>query len=157
MGHPMTKRRAVRVVVVDERERVLLLWHEAPHDQPHWAPPGGGIEKEEGAEEAAMRELAEEAGLTGVELGRPVWRWCHEFSFAGLPVRQEELIYVVRARHYELGTLTADQAADGIVDRRWWFLSDLAACRDEVWPPGLEALLPPVLAGTVPATWPLSI
>ncbi len=45
-------------------QRILLLWHPKLHK---WLPPGGHIEPHELPDEAAVREVQEEAGLT-VEL-----------------------------------------------------------------------------------------
>jgi 8-oxo-dGTP pyrophosphatase MutT (NUDIX family) len=141
------RRRAVRVVVVDERENVLLLWHEWPHSDPHWAPPGGGVEDDESPESAATRELVEEVGLTGVVLGQPVWRWCHNFAFDGEPVEQDELIYVSRVEQTLIQGSAAHLAADGILDAQWWSLPELERCTDEVWPPGLARRVADVLGG----------
>jgi ADP-ribose pyrophosphatase YjhB (NUDIX family) len=56
------------------RDRVLLLWHRKLQ---LWLPPGGHIEQDELPDEAAVREVAEEAGIA-VELvgerGVPVHR-----------------------------------------------------------------------------------
>jgi 8-oxo-dGTP diphosphatase len=55
-------------VVVDDRDRILLaLWNEG--DRPSWTLPGGGVEPDETAEEAAVREVREETGYL-VELVR---------------------------------------------------------------------------------------
>jgi len=66
----------VRVIVVDER-RVLLVSHwYAPWA---WTLPGGGVNKNEKPEDAAMREVEEETGLKvntlGGEIGRYYGRW----------------------------------------------------------------------------------
>ena len=146
------RRRAVRVVVVDEGQHVLLLWHEWPHGDPHWAPPGGGVEDEESPESAAARELVEEVGITGVVLGEPVWRWCHNFRYDGELAEQDEIIYVSRIEQTPAQGSAAHLAADGIVDSRWWSLPDLEQCSDEVWPPGLAHRLPEVLRGGLDST-----
>jgi ADP-ribose pyrophosphatase YjhB (NUDIX family) len=73
-------RRAARVIVVDEDERVLLVRFDFPDQRAVWATVGGGLEPGETHEEAARRELAEEAGIEVVELGMPVWTRTHVFE-----------------------------------------------------------------------------
>ena len=53
-------RDAVRAVVVDPDDRVLLVRFEFPH-WIGWATPGGGVDSGETDEAAIRRELAEEA------------------------------------------------------------------------------------------------
>jgi ADP-ribose pyrophosphatase YjhB (NUDIX family)/predicted GNAT family acetyltransferase len=55
-------------VLVDERQRILLaLWNEGV--TPAWTLPGGGVERDETPEQAALREVREETGYD-VELIR---------------------------------------------------------------------------------------
>jgi len=56
-------RQAARVIVIDEDGRVLLVKFEFPDGRVVWATVGGGLEAGETHEDAARRELAEEAGL----------------------------------------------------------------------------------------------
>jgi 8-oxo-dGTP pyrophosphatase MutT (NUDIX family) len=138
-------RQAVRVVLVDELDRVLLLWHVGDFDDHHWSPPGGGIERGETLLQAAARELWEEVGFTEVALQRPVWTWVHGFRYHGEQITQHETIYVSRISHAEPQGQAENLLLDGIAEGRWWHTHDLVDVTDEVWPPGLATLLPAVL------------
>jgi 8-oxo-dGTP pyrophosphatase MutT (NUDIX family) len=138
-------RQAVRVVLVDDEGRVLLLWHEGDHDDHHWAPPGGGIEPGETLQETAARELWEEVGFTDVVLQRPVWTWTHRFRYHGGPVTQHETIYVSRVVNRSPQGQAENLALDGIAGWRWWRPEELVGLVEDVWPVRLATLLPALL------------
>ena len=62
----MALRPAVRVLCVDNDNRLLLMcWRDPADGNLIWEPPGGGIEDGEQPIETARRELTEETGLPG--------------------------------------------------------------------------------------------
>ena len=75
-GSELRIRRAVRAVLLDPADRVLLARFDFP-TAVVWALPGGGIEPDEDPVDALRRELAEELGLVGVEIGPHVWSRLH--------------------------------------------------------------------------------
>lgn len=56
------------VLFSDDGSRILLIRRKAPPYQGMWAIPGGFVEPDETVEQAAVRELAEETGIRGVDL-----------------------------------------------------------------------------------------
>ena len=61
----------VRVIVMDDKNRMLMVCqhHE---DRDIWMVPGGGIEEGESSLEAAVREVDEETGLD-VQIEKLLW------------------------------------------------------------------------------------
>lgn len=61
----------VRVIIPDEENRILLVCHHV-EGKDIWLPPGGSIEEGETSQQAAVREVFEETGLT-VSIRRLIW------------------------------------------------------------------------------------
>jgi 8-oxo-dGTP pyrophosphatase MutT (NUDIX family) len=116
-------RPAVRALVVDERERVLLLRWQAPLGSAFWITPGGGIEPGEDERAALRRELREEAGLTDPRIGRRLWRGDFTRAERGGWNRQPENFYLVRVRAADV--VVPDLVDEQIRDHRWWTLREL--------------------------------
>ena len=66
-------RTAVRALLLDPPERVLLVRFDFPSGEVRWALPGGGVEPGETFDEALHRELIEEVGLHDIPTSA---RWC---------------------------------------------------------------------------------
>ena len=128
-------RRAVRAVVLDDEERVLLVQYRNPVTlETWWGTPGGGVEEGEEHEVALRRELGEELGLHDFEAGPLVWTHERTFAWALRLVQQVNDVYLVRVREHE-PTPTIDLAPEGVVVARWWTQAELDDTTERLAPP----------------------
>ena len=121
-------RPAARAVVLDPDDRILLVRFAFP-DRTVWATPGGGLDEGETYEQAIVRELEEEAGVAGFELGPWIWTRTHVFPFeSGLWDGQVERYVLVRTHSFEpVPRFSAEQlAAEHVTGIRWWTQEELA-------------------------------
>lgn len=86
--------RSAGVVVVNDGKFLLLLY-----DAGHWDFPKGHIEKDESAEQAALRELKEETGIVDAEI-LPGFSSSIRYFFKkeGQTVVKEVVFFVARTR-----------------------------------------------------------
>ncbi|CAM5356262.1 NUDIX hydrolase [Streptomyces tanashiensis] len=145
-GSEAVRRRVARVVLLDPDDRILLMHgYEPDHpDDSWWFTPGGGLEGDETREEAALRELAEETGITEVELGPVLWKRYCSFPFDGRRWDQDEWYYLARTRGTEAAPrpqALTELETRSLAGLRWWTSAELSAARETVYPTRLAELL----------------
>jgi TDG/mug DNA glycosylase family protein len=145
-----TDRPAVRALVVDARDRVLLVKFVDVVGQVWWATPGGGIAVGESKEQTLRRELREELGLRDFELGPEIWWREHTFAWMGRILRAHERIHLVRVEEHEPAP-ELDLEAEGVHDVRWWTLPELEAAEETLVPVRLPEFLRQLLEHGPPA------
>ncbi|MFD7865374.1 NUDIX hydrolase [Streptomyces sp. NPDC057682] len=152
---PAEIRKVARLVLLDPDDRILLMHGFEPEDPAStwWFTPGGGLEGDETHEQAALRELAEETGITDVELGPVLWRRMCSFPFDGRRWEQDEWYFLARTEQ----TTTDTSGQTGLERRtvtglRWWTSAELSAARETVYPTRLAELLRTLLDEGPPRT-----
>lgn len=154
MGGLVTERRSARVLLLDDADRVLLFEGIDPWvpDVRFWFTPGGGIEDGEALEEAAHRELREETGIAGVDIGPVVWTGTGTFGFEGRRLRSHDSYLMVRVAAAEVDTSGFDAVeARSVLEHRWWSVDELSSTTETVYPTTLAARLTELLRDGPPA------
>ena len=151
------RRTAARVVLLNRDAHVLLLSAHDPADRSKpswWEIPGGGIDPHESTSDAARRELHEETGITGVEMGPCVWTQHAVFSFGGYDFDQHEHIHVAWCDTVDVDTIQPAglEALEAIAfgGPKWWELDELLTSDVRVLPHRLREFLPDLVAGHLP-------
>ena len=147
-------RDAARVVLLDDRDRILLfLWEDERllDARSVWITPGGGLNPDESPEAGARRELREETGIEA-PLGPCVWSRRHTFRFGSGWLEQRERFYLVRVADIDVSTDGLEpHERIAMVEHRLWSVDDIAASNEWFAPRRLAELLPPIVRGDIPA------
>lgn len=143
------ERDAARVLLLDGRDRVLLVAHRASPEGTVWTAPGGGVRPGEGHHAAATRELAEELGLDA-QVGPWVWSRRVGFVYAGVHLLQAERWFLTRVASYDEAGAPLDDP--GLVGARWWTLEQLRATAETLAPGALADHLAALLRDGPPDT-----
>lgn len=146
-------REAVRAVVVDPDQRILLVRFEFPEGT-RWALPGGGLDPGESSHDGLRRELLEEVGLANPVIGAHLWNRVHVIPFIDMPFDgQRERIHEVLAPagfdpqpQFSWEQLNAEH----LFEIRWWTIDELATSDVVLVPRDLRALFGDYLANGAP-------
>jgi 8-oxo-dGTP pyrophosphatase MutT (NUDIX family) len=148
------ERSAVRVVLADASQRILLFHARTSDSGDWWELPGGGIETGESYLDAAVREIREETGLSldPLQVGPPDWRRDTTWHSRGVRRLQHEVVVLARiaAERPDIidGGRTVTELED-YVGSRWWEVDEIMSSTERFYPSRLPWLLPAFLAGQV--------
>ncbi len=158
----MRERHTVRLLVIDERDRILLFEIEeasvydptvdaGPSRRRYWITPGGGVEPGEDDRAAGLRELWEETGIRRDDLGPCVWERDHLLVWDGEPLRMRERFHLIRV---PAGEIALDHQTiwerEIYRSHHWWTADELTASTAFLFPAALRTRIAPLLAGAIP-------
>jgi 8-oxo-dGTP pyrophosphatase MutT (NUDIX family) len=152
---PLVERNAVRIVLLDTSDRLLLL-HVRDMGNPSfgtlWELPGGGIKVGEAYAHTVVRELREETGIAvdTDQVRCPTWQRDVSYLYRGRRHLQHEIIVAVRLKQAAQdieGSQRVGFEAEDIFGFRWWAVDDIINSSERFYPRHLPKLLPRFLAG----------
>ncbi|MET9318050.1 NUDIX domain-containing protein [Kribbella sp. NPDC003505] len=136
-------RLAVKLLLLDEDDRILLIHARDPKTRTDcWYPVGGGVDPGETLQSAAAREAYEETGLRDLPPGTHVWTRDHTYKFNGQTVDVHEEWLLHRVGHFTpTPAELSPYESTTIRGFAWWTADDLHTTTETIYPPELGQLI----------------
>ena len=119
-------------LVKNERGEYLFIYR-----SDKWDLPKGKIEKGEKVNEAAVREVEEECGITVKKIGKPICRTYHAYIYKGEVVIKKTYWFKMKCAGQDK---LKPQKAEGITDARWFTREKTNVIKKNTFPSILEVM-----------------
>ena len=138
----LVERPAARILLLDDRGRVLLFRFDAGDRPAFWGTPGGAIDPGESFAEAARRELREETGLD-LACGEEVHRRVVEFvTLEDVAVIADERYFLIRTDDCAIDTANHTELERRVMqEHRWFTLGEIRSWPETIFPEDLAGML----------------
>jgi len=135
-------RPAARILLIDDRDQVLLFRFTVDGRPPFWVTPGGALDPGESHAEAARRELREETGLDR-DCGPEIHARTVTFTTVeNVPVVADERYFLVRTDGFTPDT-SAHTALERVVmqTHRWFSRAELTSWHELIFPEDIADII----------------
>ncbi|NLR72273.1 NUDIX domain-containing protein [Novosphingobium sp. ERN07] len=136
-------RRAARILLMDEHDRLLLIRFAPKDRRPFWCGVGGECDPGEDFPAAAVRELFEETGLRVESCGPQIAARADDYlTLEGEPITSDERFFRVITRSFTPDTTGHTQIERELIKEfRWFTRAELANWHEPLFPVNILDLL----------------